>query len=128
MNARIFKKLNKRAAPLCIALDPNLRDIAFVTAEEDECDGWASRVLAGTPGFGCVSGYYEPEWSDWSALGMLRDQVYWELVPPESITMDRPYGHLPGVDLGDWRLLFAHAEELVARRVTALAPPTWARL
>jgi hypothetical protein len=116
---RLFKKLCARAYTLCLALQPSLRHMTFVVSKDREHDDWNGRwgenVLPGTKGFGAVSGYYDPEWSDHSALWMLSELVWWEAVEisSEGDIVAHPRG------LGDWRVLFQHAERLIAQKTAA---------
>lgn len=101
MNARILKKLCKRAHPLLLQLQTftHIRgqEIFVVTGGEEPAWQWWRRkwdrkhlsrferrsrrptvwipVLDGTVGVGCMSGYYDPEWLDAPAIDALRDVV-----------------------------------------------------
>ncbi|SEL12698.1 hypothetical protein SAMN05216359_105292 [Roseateles sp. YR242] len=130
MKPRFFKKLCKRAAPLCIALDPNLKGIEFVVREKGGHDGWngagcgdETAVLKGTPGFGGFSGYYEPEWWDDSAWSMLFDQVYWAVGEFDPNDEECPYPRWPArIDPRDWRQVIAEAERMILANERAPAP------
>ena len=93
MNARILKKLCKRAAPLIRILDPN-REV-FAVGENDYIPSWVDgcmerksrsrfrgkvygdyfEPLIGTMAIGYMSRGEEPEWSDEPCWDALRDHI-----------------------------------------------------
>ncbi|HDZ9238723.1 TPA: hypothetical protein RUZ16_000310 [Vibrio cholerae] len=100
MNGRQFKKLCKRAASVMIKIQPHLESQLFFSSEGDEPpevthyyhwdkntldQNWRQKTRkakepdmlpSGIAGFGCVYGYYEPEWSDEDALSALMHYVF----------------------------------------------------
>ncbi len=94
MNPRILKKLTRKAEPIIIRLgltkglervlsghDGDLEQ----TVRVDRKHHWRYRggkfsqhfsQLAGTVGYGGMSGYYEPEWYDRCCWSMLKDFVF----------------------------------------------------
>ncbi|HDI3344828.1 TPA: hypothetical protein PMK43_002087 [Vibrio cholerae] len=99
MNGRQFKKLCKRAAAVMIKIQPQLESQLFFSSAGDEPpeitryyhwdkntlgQNWRQKTReaeepdmlpSGIAGFGCVDGYYEPEWSDEDALSALMHYV-----------------------------------------------------
>ena len=122
MKPRLFKKLCKRALPLAVALDKNLKGIEYVVREKGAHDDWHAKaglldddeVLKGTPGFGGFSGYYEPEWWDCSAWDMLREQVFWAVGEFDPNDDFAGYPEWPArINPRDWRQIIAEAERMV---------------
>lgn len=94
MNSRILKKLSQKSEPLLIELGLT-KGLDRVILSKDEwafeshvvmdrksLERWSRhydtpyyKQLAGTVGYGAMSGYYEPEWSDSDAWSMLRNFV-----------------------------------------------------
>lgn len=97
MNQRQFKKLCKQAAEIIDANQPSMAKIRFASNDmepeppeitcaynwERKClHGYKGRIVkepelfpTGIVGYGETTGYYEPEWSDKSALCILIDMV-----------------------------------------------------
>lgn len=127
MNGRQFKKLCDKAHVIITKIQPRLYVDTYCLKKYDDTDDWHHTVLKGTKGFGRVSGYYEPEWSDESAYKALQEAVYWHYCtdPDESY----PYGtwsaELP--DQNDWRgvimlgkrIVFAKHAEVMAMKGAA---------
>lgn len=116
MNSRIYKKQNKRAMQKLLALAADgggqytsksfypsekdqdwcvskrfakkfpSQDISAVYLRGTESESWYIRLAKGTPMFGQMSGYYEPEWDERPATEeliyneMVSDAEYWEAV------------------------------------------------
>lgn len=94
MNPRILKKLTRKAEPIIVALGLTQhleRCVSGPYGDIETCckvdrkHRWRSRngtfshyfdQLHGTVGYGCVSGYYEPEWDDNCCWSMLKDYVF----------------------------------------------------
>lgn len=75
MNGRQFKKLCKKAHALVIQINPQADQDTFRAIGDESW--WHSQIKKGTMGFGATSGYYQPEWDDYSAWSTLTDLVFW---------------------------------------------------
>jgi hypothetical protein len=75
MNGRQFKKLCKKAHALVIQIDPRADQDTYRAIGDESW--WHSQIKKGTMGFGAMSGYYEPEWDDYSAWSTLINLVFW---------------------------------------------------
>lgn len=118
MNPRILKKLTRKAEPIIIALGLTKgfhRVCVGVNDNENvgdrfKCDRkhwerWGGKIneygyvtqLSGTVGYGCMSGYYEPEWDDENCWYILKSYVFdsftdWKSYHGEN---DGPKNHCP---------------------------------
>lgn len=94
MNPRILKKLTKRADPYITEAYPHLTRVVVDINDHESVEThqrverkyferWRGKFneygyftqLKGTIGFGCMSGYYEPEWVDTDAYSLLKEFV-----------------------------------------------------
>ena len=141
MNSRILKKLTKKSEPLLIELGLtkwldrvilSKGDGAFdshVIMDRKSLEKWCRnddtryyKQLAGTVGYGAMSDYYEPEWSDSDAWSMLRnfviDSFYdWDNFDYES-SRGYPENLCPRKVRKNPRHIFAVAKQLVAEQQT----------
>lgn len=122
MNPRVFKKLTKKAACFVEQLD-DFKHLTKIVVGVDCIESteqsryWICKKyrdkfgdcaqLNGTVGFGSVSGYYEPEWSDNDALSLLYQWYIEQHVDyekyPEYVTSLSKKEH-------SWKHAFAYAK------------------
>lgn len=130
MNPRILKKLTRRADPIVRKLTKQHRIVVgyddcesvetYQRVEEKYLDRWNGepnkygyfRQLKGTVGYGEMSGYYEPEWSDKDAYSWLSSYLLYRFTDWSKVDEDSGEYPMPDVDLSTPSAVFACAEKL----------------
>lgn len=142
MNPRIFKKLTKKAALIIDQLgccsthqkvtvgEHDFESVeTSVKADLKHRDRWWKdkqrgrrhfRQLNGTVGYGCVSGYYEPEWEDSCAWSILHNHVIDSFTDWKNFDGDGwPENHCPRRIKSSPAGIFRHAKYLVLAKAGA---------
>lgn len=128
MNQRIFKKLTKKASHLIDQLEDfnHLTKVmvgvnGFESVEQSSywiCKKYMDNFgcftqLDGTVGYGCVSGYYEPEWSDADALSELYD---WYIYHHADYRAYPEYATSLSRKEHSWKHAFKYAKSIIKER------------
>ncbi len=115
MNGRQFKKLCSKAYSIIAEIPHVHLADAYCPKNADQTDFWHHTVLKGTKGFGGMSGYFEPEWSDESAYKALDEIVYWHFC---HVDETNPLSYWPEnlPDLSEWRNVIILGKRLVAEK------------